>query len=69
MHSVETMRASRASKRHQANWPKPAVVDRYDDDHRVILRTNEDRDKGIDHIVCARFGSVLDSNFVDVISP
>ncbi len=49
--------------------PKSAVVDRYDDGQRVILRTDETMAKGVDHIVCARFDGTLDCNFVDVINP
>ncbi len=49
--------------------PKSAVVDRYDDGQRVILRTDETMAKGVDHIVCAKFDGTLDCNFVDVINP
>ena len=49
--------------------PKSAVVTRYDDGQRVILRIDENREKAVDHRVSARSDDTLGCSFVGVIGP
>ena len=48
--------------------PKATTVQRYEDGQRVVLRTDENRDSNVDHIICLRgTDGALSCNFEDVI--
>lgn len=56
-----------ASTKH--HLPKATVVSRYGDGHRVILRTDVNRESDKDHIVCFREPEgELECNYLDVVS-
>lgn len=54
-----------ASTKH--HLPKQTVVERYRDGHRVILRTDANRESDRDHIVCFKGAEGLECNYLDVI--
>lgn len=48
------------------NLPRPTVLDRYTSQNRIILRTDVDRARGNDHILCTKStGQALNCNYRD----
>lgn len=48
--------------------PKESVVHRYEGPNRVILRTDDDHQSGVDHIICSKsVTQPLDCNYLSVL--